>query len=315
MAFRSGPSGQRCPMACACAAVALWLFCAPAAAQDASISDDITALRRSVDVLTEKLDAQAERRKDFWDKMQAVAGLASGVLVAIIGGFATYLYNDRQRRSDEAQRSRELSALEGGTGAQNDILSIGPSAITYRAMRGIGFICSPSSTDQLRIHRTGFSGFRDPQAGRDSVLVFAGDSSPLPAWIALPIARVSTTIACPGNFPGVTLTVGPSAFLVGRPAGTPVRIYEHMELRMYASEGKFWLGTRSLGTGEVIQPLFGPLSDEDGFRLAYLDRIAKPTARPSAIRSIEISVHGMGDGVDALFSTEVALRNAEQRSE
>ncbi len=214
-----------------------------------------------------------------------------------------------------ANELRELSALEGGSGAENDILSIGPSAITYRAMRGIGFTCSPSSTDQLRIHRTGFSGFRDPQAGRDSVLVFAGDSSPLPVWISLPITGVSTTIACPGNFPGVTLTVGPSAFLGGRPAGTPVRIYEHMELRMYTSEEKFWLGTRSLGTGEVIQPLFGPLSEEDGFRLAYLDRSARPTVSPSAIRSIEISVHGMGDGVDELFSTEVALRNAGQRSE
>jgi hypothetical protein len=182
-------------------------------------------------------------------------------------------------------------------------------------MRGIGFTCSPSSTDQVRIHRTGFSGFRDPQAGRDSVLVFVGDSAPLPVWISLPITRVSTAIACPGSLPGLTLTVGPAAFLAGRPAGTPVRIHEHMELRMYASEGKFWLGTRSLGTGEVIQPLFGPMSGGDGFRLSYLDRSGSPTVSPSAIRSIVISVHGAGDGVDELFSTEVALRNAEQRSE
>jgi hypothetical protein len=214
-----------------------------------------------------------------------------------------------------ANELRELSALEGGTGAQNDILSIGPSAIVYRAMRGIGFTCSPSSTDQLQIHRTGFSGFRDPQAGRDSVLVFVGDSAPLPVWIPLPVTGVSTATACAGSLPGLTLTVEPAAFLSGRPAGTPVRVYEHMELRMYASEGKFWLGTRSLGTGEVIQPLFGPLSDGDGFRLSYLDRSGRPTGRPTAIRSIGVSVHGVGDGVDELFSTDVALRNAEQRSE
>jgi prepilin-type N-terminal cleavage/methylation domain-containing protein len=217
-----------------------------------------------------------------------------------------------------ANELRELSALEGGTGAQNDILSIGPSAIAYRAMRGIGFTCSPSSTDQLRIHRTGFSGFRDPQAGRDSVLVYAGeaDSTPAASWISLPVTRVTVATACPGSLPGLTLTLGPAAFLSGRPAGTPVRVYEHMELRMYASEGKFWLGTRSLGTGEVIQPLFGPLSDDDdGFRLSYLDRSGRPTGSPTAIRSIGVSVHGVGDGVDERLSTEVALRNVEQRSE
>jgi S1-C subfamily serine protease len=47
--------------------------------------------------------------RDFWDKAQAVAGLAAGVLVAVIGGLFTYVYNERARSSQEAQRERALN--------------------------------------------------------------------------------------------------------------------------------------------------------------------------------------------------------------
>ena len=207
---------------------------------------------------------------------------------------------------------RELSTVEGGTGAQNDILSIGPAAIVYRAMRGSGISCTVSSTSQLRISRSSFSGFRDPQPGRDSLLVYA-DSAGTEAeavWIPMPITGVSTTMPCPGSLPGITLATAPAPWLSGRSAGLPLRVYEPMELKLYQSEGKSWLGTRSLSAGEVIQPLFGPLSGEDGFRLGYLDRTGRPTSNLTAVRSIAVSVHGMNAAADEQLSTEVALRNA-----
>jgi hypothetical protein len=43
--------------------------------------------------------------KDNWDKVAAVSGVLSALLVAVIGGAATYLYNSRQR-------ARELGAME-----------------------------------------------------------------------------------------------------------------------------------------------------------------------------------------------------------
>jgi hypothetical protein len=207
---------------------------------------------------------------------------------------------------------RELSTAEGGSGHQNDILSIGASAIAYRAMRGTGFTCTSSTSDQLRISRTGFSGFRDPQAGRDSLLLYADSagSGAEPGWMALPISRVSTSTACPGSDPGITLTTAPIAWLTGKEAGLPVRIYEPMELRLYQSEGKSWLGTRSMGTAEGVQPLFGPLSNQDGFRLSYRDRAGRPTSTAAAVRSIAVSVHGLARGADEELTGEVFLRNA-----
>lgn len=54
------------------------------------------------------------RPKDTWDKVSAVAALASGLLVAVIGGFATFLYNRRQNRvqADQANRDLELRRIE-----------------------------------------------------------------------------------------------------------------------------------------------------------------------------------------------------------
>jgi hypothetical protein len=40
--------------------------------------------------------AGAPRGRDFWDKAQAIAGLATAVLVALIGGLFTYVYNQWQ---------------------------------------------------------------------------------------------------------------------------------------------------------------------------------------------------------------------------
>ena len=211
-----------------------------------------------------------------------------------------------------ANELRELSTGEGGLPAQNDILSMTSSALAYRAMRGFGLTCTTSGEDQVRLDRNGFSGFRDPQAGRDSLLVYA-DTDGIgtePAWMPLPITRVSNSTACPGGAPGITLTTAPASWLSGRDAALPVRIYEPMELRLYQSEGRSWLGTRSLATGEAIQPLFGPLSEADGFRLQYLDRAGRPTASPTAVQSIVVTVHGIGQAASEQLTTEVALRNA-----
>jgi Tfp pilus assembly major pilin PilA len=206
---------------------------------------------------------------------------------------------------------RELSTVEGGSREQNDILSISPAGIVYRAMRGTGITCTASSSHQLRIGRSSFSGFRDPQAGRDSILVYADTTGTgaHPVWIPMPVGSVSA-IPCPGSLPGITLTTTPAWWLSGQPTGLPVRVYEPMELRLYQSERKFWLGTRSLSAGEVIQPLFGPLSGEDGFRLDYLDRTGHPTSNVTAVRSIAVSVHGTSGAADEQLTTEVALRNA-----
>ena len=216
---------------------------------------------------------------------------------------------------------RELNTAAGLGPERNDILSGTPTAVSYRASRGFGVLCQPAGATQIRLARSTFIGARDPQPGRDSAYVFLegdGTRADDDFWQAIAIAGVSTSGACAGTAePGITLTVPTTAPLVGLAAGTPVRIGEIMELRLYQSESKWWLGMRSVTSGEVIQPLAGPLAS-DGLRLQYLDRNGASTMDLSAVRSISIAIRGISAGVthanDAALSQElvsnVVLRNS-----
>ena len=217
---------------------------------------------------------------------------------------------------------RELSAITAGTGGQNDILVAGSNALVYRAMRGIGFICATPSATTFRMARSSFTGARDPQAGRDEALIFSEDSAAIGAddsWLGANIVSVVTGVPCPAALgPGITLTVPASASVAGLEVGTPVRIAEVMELRLYESEGGSWLGARSVSTGETIQPLVGPLTKESGFSLEYLDATGMPTIDRTSVKSIRITLRGTTEGggagnripVEEELVTQVTLRNA-----
>ena len=217
---------------------------------------------------------------------------------------------------------RELAGVPGGSAIQNDILVARSTALVYRAMRGLGFVCDVSGATAIRIARSTFSGHRDPQAGRDEALVFvagAGADGSEDRWLATGISSVATSASCPGSAgPGITLTVPSSGLTAGLEAGTPVRITEVMELRLYESEGRSWLGARSVSSGEAIQPLVGPLTTGSGFRLEYLDAAGTPVADPTGIRSIRIALRGSAEGggwgngapVEEELRAQVMLRNA-----
>jgi prepilin-type N-terminal cleavage/methylation domain-containing protein len=221
---------------------------------------------------------------------------------------------------------RELGTVAGGAADKNDILSADVSDITYRAMRGMGIICQAPTATQVRITRSAFSGYRDPQPGRDGLYVFVDgdqDSETDDTWLPVAITDVSTATACPGALgDGITLTTPNTAGLVAIPVGTPVRFYEVMELKLHQADGKSWLGARSISAGEVIQPVLGPLVDGNGFQLEYLDAGGAATANLTAIKSIRITIRGISDGainpgvegnlthVQDSLVTQVALRNA-----
>ena len=268
-------------------------------------------------------------------------------LMLIVGGAAFKLLVTTQRlsRSQAEQASlqsnvrmgslivlndlRELNTVFGGAADRNDILTIAANDITYRAMRGIGFICQAPTATQIRITRSGFSGFRDPQAGRDGLYVFIDgdpDTEADDTWLPVAITDVSTATACPGAMgAGITLTTPNTAALVAPPAipvGTPVHVYEVMELKLHVADGKSWLGARSISAGEAIQPVLGPLVDGNGFQLEYLDAAGAITADRTAIKSIRVTIRGISDGavnpgvegsptyVQDSLVTQVALRNS-----
>jgi prepilin-type N-terminal cleavage/methylation domain-containing protein len=216
---------------------------------------------------------------------------------------------------------RELATAADGSGAQNDIISIAPNSISYRAPRGFGYVCQTSGT-QIRIGRNQFTGHRDPQAGRDSVWLYvpptAGADS---GWMPLGITGVSSAMPCTGTA-GAAITISTSsATSFGALAGAPVKIYERMQLALYQSDGASWLGMKSVSAGEVIQPLFGPLANGDGFQLAYFDAAGSPISLPSAVRSIAATLRAVsqlssglhpGQPAQEVLTTQVVLRNASR---
>ncbi|MEA2712397.1 MAG: ral secretion pathway protein [Gemmatimonadales bacterium] len=269
--------------------------------------------------------------------------LIAMTLMLIVGGAAFKLLVSTQRlsRSQAEQASlqsnvrmgslivlndlRELNTVFGGAADRNDILTIAANDITYRAMRGIGFICQAPTATQIRITRSGFSGFRDPVAVRDGLYVFIDgdpDTEADDTWLPVAITAVATGTACPGALGDITLTTPNTAGLVGLPVGTPIHIYEVMELKLHVADGKSWLGARSISAGEAIQPVLGPLVAGNGFQLEYLDAAGAITADRTAIKSIRVTIRGISDGavnpgvegsptyVQDSLVTQVALRNS-----
>jgi prepilin-type N-terminal cleavage/methylation domain-containing protein len=223
-----------------------------------------------------------------------------------------------------ANEFRPLGAGLGLSGGQTDLVSIAPAAVSYRAERGFGVLCQPASAGRIRISQVSFSGHRDPQAGRDSVSVFIeGDpaSSADDAWLPVAITAVGAGSCAGGGGAAIDLTVSPVTALEGLPSGTPVRIHELMELRLYQSEGRSWLGMRSVSSNESIQPLAGPMRTGDGVQLEYLGAAGLPTGVRSDVRGIRFTLHGeseanvnfgahSGEPVTEELSTQVTLRNA-----
>jgi prepilin-type N-terminal cleavage/methylation domain-containing protein len=221
---------------------------------------------------------------------------------------------------------RELNTVTGGSPDQNDILAIAATDITYRGMRGTGFICQAPTATQIRISRSSFSGYRDPLAVRDSLYVFIEgnpDTDADDGWLPVAITAVSTTTACPGTIgAGITLSTPNTASLLGLATGTPLRFFEVMQLKLHAADGKSWLGARSVSAGEAVQPVLGPLADGDGFLLNYSDAAGAVTADRTGIKSIRITLRGISDdavnlGIEGSLThvqeelvSQVALRNA-----
>jgi prepilin-type N-terminal cleavage/methylation domain-containing protein len=216
---------------------------------------------------------------------------------------------------------QELNTAQAQGSDQNDVLSATSSGLTYRASRGFGLTCQPGSATQLRLARAEFSGARDPVPGRDSVLVLTEPDTAAGAeevWQPSAITAVSNAV-CPGSVPGIAVSLPATGSLLGVSLGTPVKIYEVMELKLYQSTGQWWVGLRSVSTGEAIQPLAGPVT-ADGLRFEFLDRFGQPTADRTSVRSIHLEVQGRSEqyvdwgGVDTSLTqqlgSDLVLRNS-----
>jgi prepilin-type N-terminal cleavage/methylation domain-containing protein len=219
---------------------------------------------------------------------------------------------------------RELNTVLGSVDAtQNDITVADADGITYRAMRGLGFVCQVPAANTVRIAQSSWTGLRAPDAARDDLYLFVDgnlDDDDDDSWLQMTITNVAfSATACGAGAPGYQLTVvGPP----GVPVNTPVRLFELMRLELYSDEGQWWLGARSVSAGEIdLKPVLGPLTD-DGFALEYLNAAGAATADLTAIKSVRLTVRGLtdaavragGSGVighaQEALTTQVLLRNS-----
>lgn len=218
---------------------------------------------------------------------------------------------------------REINNVLGAAppSTQVDILAKSDTSITYRAMRGLGFVCTGTTATQLRL--SNWAGYRAAQA-TDSAYVFNDGAKTAigsdDTWDSRRITGVVTGNTCAAGIPATTLNIDN----LGRVPniGDPVRTFEVMELSLYESGGQRWLGMRSVSAGAALQPLLGPLAAANGIRFTYLDANGAVTAVNASIKSIVVSVNGVsslkvstsGNTNNAYLSeaitTQVALRNA-----
>lgn len=227
---------------------------------------------------------------------------------------------------------REINTVEGAVipGPQVDILAKSATSITYRAMRGMGYVCQTPASDEIRVRASTWTGLRNPVALRDSAYVFReGDDPDQGAddtWQPVRISAVDLGSTC-GAIPAYRFTINPTVAALTVPlipVGTPVRLYEVMELSLYASGGQSWLGARSVSASELSpQPVLGPLVDGSGLAFEYLDKNGNTTATSSDIKSVRLTIRGISDNAittrggsgvvqhvqDRLVS-EIQLRNA-----
>jgi prepilin-type N-terminal cleavage/methylation domain-containing protein len=245
---------------------------------------------------------------------------------------ALVVANELREVGYDAIPAAVLAAEWAGAPANSpDLMVAEPGRVQYKAMRGLGFVCSMTAT-QIVIRASSYQGLRAPTT-TDSVAVYVEDlpnTSSDDVWIHGRITAIANQ-NCPDGAAGTRLTVAYPAWEAGKVVtrvvlGGPVRVFEPMEMQYYQSGGKSWLGMHSLSTGEAIQPILGPLADstagQRGFTLSYLDAKDVPTAVVDNIRSVVITLKGVTEApvrptgygssaVDSLtLSTRLALRNA-----
>jgi prepilin-type N-terminal cleavage/methylation domain-containing protein len=209
-----------------------------------------------------------------------------------------------------------------------------PGKIQYRAMRGFGVTCATPTSAQIKLRRTMYYGSRNPVAN-DSVTMYvekATNTLADDAWVRAKINSVAAGNCTDGNAAIVLNLLWPNPPGVGGTAaanmleGGPVRVFDVMEMKYYASNGKMWLGMKSLTAGGNTEPVVGPLSDSTtgprGLTFQYLNNAgADASATPNNVRTVLVTLRGITDErvrgsgakagkIDTLsVQTRVALRN------
>ena len=245
------------------------------------------------------------------------------VLLVIVGGGMFKLLTSQQRAT---RQQAALSMLQANvrTGALlvpselkeinvsatgSDIVLMRPDSITYRAMRATSVVCAITTT-QVRLRNDYTFGYRAPVVGRDRLLIFVENdpgSSTDDGWKETAISAPAAS-TCPDGGSAMAYTVAVTADTVAMVSLDAVaRTFETMQLKLYQSNGRYWLGARSVSGGEAVQPVLGPLT-ATGLQLAYLNAAGVATTDSTLVRTIDIKVVGETDNAVSNGSSTQAIK-------
>ena len=191
----------------------------------------------------------------------------------------------------------EPIGIDSGSGP--DLSTAGPSSLIARVIRDQGVVCG-AAVDRLMV-RAGpkwWRGLRAPVRFRDSLIV-ASVAGP-EQWIVAPLVGSPSAGVCADGSPALVLpTELPPPSLAAVGAGSPLQVFEPVELRVYPSSASSWLGLRLAATGEAIQPLAGPFSSA-GPGLTYRDREGNLAASGPDIVLVTLGLDGLTERAGGL---------------
>jgi hypothetical protein len=202
--------------------------------------------------------------------------LVAGLLAAFVLGFALSALVGLQRavQRDLEHGAASTTLLTASHLLRSELGDLDPAAgdlpvlesgrLVYRALRATGVACGLAA-DGILVPSASYRGVRLPSAGRDSVALLPADHPG--AWLSGAVNGPARGATCPDGRVALAIPLDP---VPAAGAGSALRLFEIMELRLYASGGEWWLGIRSVTGGETIQPVAGPFVP-GGFRLAAVD--------------------------------------------
>jgi prepilin-type N-terminal cleavage/methylation domain-containing protein len=175
--------------------------------------------------------------------------------------------------------------------ANLDLQAFAAESVTYRATRGSGIACRISPTSVELLGET-YGTFRRPQPGRDSLLLYVA-AGPGREWVSGPVTAVGQSTCGGASSLRLSTLLDPVALAAASTGPLfPVRVFEIMQIKLYQSQGNYWLGARSVSAAEVIQPVLGPL-ESNGLAFTFRDSAGGLAARAVEVRSGEVMIRAL----------------------
>jgi prepilin-type N-terminal cleavage/methylation domain-containing protein len=222
------------------------------------------------------------------------------VTAALVRG----LNNASRVSQAQAQKSDMQSNLRAGAGflpaefreiandaSSSDLLAVSKDSVTYNAMRNFGLACNVSS-NTITVRNSSMFGVSG-LASYTKILLYQEQEDTMTTddtWRAFTYNNPTNT-TCPDGAAATRLSLlgGATVNTDSIQLDAPVRTYEKVTVKVYQSDGQWWLGMST--DDNAIQPVLGPLSAADstfGFRTGA----GAATTTLSQVRVIEATLHG-----------------------